>query len=167
MAVSNVTAQRVRELLDYDPLTGVFRWRASRSACKVKPGDIAGSLHSSGYVRIGVDYTICLAHRLAWLHVYGVWPGPILDHINTVKSDNRISNLRDVSPQVNQQNKRLPRANVTSKYLGVWWNTRQRKWVTGITAFGRRIHLGTFADEDAAYAAYLAAKRRHHEGCTL
>ena len=101
-AKPELTHARLCELLDYDPLTGVFRWRVSRG--RVLCGDIAGCFDGNGYraVRLdGVDYR---AHRLAWFFVHAVWPVADIDHINRRRFDNRLTNLRDVSRAVNLAN---------------------------------------------------------------
>lgn len=86
-----LTVERLRELLDYDPETGVFRWKEPRRKCRV--GEVAGSLRKDGYVKIQVDGRFYQAHRLAWLCVYGVWPSAI-DHIDGNRANNAIANLR-------------------------------------------------------------------------
>ena len=85
----SLTAERLREVLDYDPDTGVFT-RKVRTASSVKVGDVAGSLNGKGYIRIRVDGRLYFAHRLAWLYVHGEWPVDQVDHINGIKNDNRI-----------------------------------------------------------------------------
>jgi hypothetical protein len=89
----SLTAERLREQLRYDAETGVFTRRVeSGHACV---GDVAGSVHSTGYVRIGIDGWKYTAHHLAWLYVHGVWPSDQIEHINRKRSDNRIANLRE------------------------------------------------------------------------
>lgn len=128
----NLTAERVREILDYDPLTGVFRW-AIRTSPAAAAGDVAGSLYA-GYRRIRIAGRAYLAHRLAWLHVHGEWPAGEVDHRNGNPGDNRIGNLRVVTPQENKHNIHV-RPN---------------------------IRLGSFADPRDASLAYQEAKRRLH-----
>jgi len=89
-------------LLTYDPYTGLFTWLVDAYSNKVK-GKIAGSI-KEGYINISIDRKLYRAHRLAWLYVNGVFPSEI-DHINRVKSDNRICNLREVSRSENCQNR--------------------------------------------------------------
>lgn len=117
-----LTAERLRELLSYDPETGIFRRVATRR--QVKSGDIAGSDDGKGYWRIRVNGEKHRAHRLAWLYVNGAWPIDQLDHINGDKLDNRICNLREATNSENQQNRSLPKSN-TSGRLGVHFDKQK------------------------------------------
>jgi hypothetical protein len=105
-----LTAERLRELLDYDPLTGVFLWKVPRAQV-IKAGDLAGTFCAKGYRKIIVDGRSYKAHRLAWLYVYGEWPADQIDHINRVKDDNRIANLRSVTNGENRANTLVNRNN--------------------------------------------------------
>lgn len=147
-----LTAERVREALNYDPETGVFRWRYSH--CSVKAGDIAGSPETKGYLRISVDGRRYKAHRLAWLHVHGAWPAKQLDHRNRVKSDNRIANLREASNLQNCANAIRPKNNSVG-FKGV--SRSGGRFVAGIKRNYKRIHLGSFDAPELAAAAYDAA----------
>lgn len=154
MTVPSITAEHVRRLLNYDKSTGVFTWAIDRNS-RVKAGDRAGC-DKKGYVRIKFDGVDHFAHRLAWLVVHGAWPEGEIDHINGLRSDNRIANLRDVSKAVNQQNRKSHR--------GYSWHIGRRKWYASIVVDGRNKHLGQFKDEGAAKVAYWSAKERLHEG---
>jgi HNH endonuclease len=90
---TKLTAERLRERLHYDAETGVFTRRVGSS--NARAGDVAGSVHSTGYVRISIDGGKYTAHCLAWFYVHGVWPSDQIDHINRNRSDNRIANLRE------------------------------------------------------------------------
>jgi len=160
-----LTAQvdTLRGLLDYEPETGIFRWRVQPSR-NVKAGVVAGTLNHDGYIRIMVDGKKFLAHRLAYLHFHGVWPEQQIDHLNGDKSDNRIANLRDVSPSINAQNQTRPRRGNASGFLGVSWNKDNKRWEARIKINGRKQHIGLFDTPKAAHAAYLAAKLRFHPG---
>jgi AP2 domain. len=121
---------------------------------------------SKGHRRIGIHGAYYLAHRLAWFWVHGVWPNGMIDHINGDPDDNRIANIRDVLPRVNRENvKCATKGNRTTGVLGV--RRSRRKFYAEIRVKGKRIHLGMFDDMHSAYAAYVAAKRQLHEGCTL
>lgn len=168
MATRDLTAARLRELLHYEQSTGLFTWRGVRGGRR-QDTQVAGSLHkASGYIRICVDWEIHLAHRLAWLYVTGEHPSGLIDHINMTRSDNRWSNLRDATAEINQQNKRIARSGTRSGLLGVWRaGGRSKKWTSSITSNGVRTYLGKFATPELAHEAYVAAKRRLHQGCTI
>lgn len=161
-----LTAARLRELLDYSATTGVFRWRVATSG-KREVGGVAGCQERSGYLKIGVDGKLYFAHRLAWLHHYGEWPDPAIDHINGIRTDNRIVNLRAVGPDINSQNRRSANRGNTSGLLGVSWSNHHGKWIAQILAKGRKVMLGAFENRGDAYAAYLTAKNELHPGNTL
>jgi hypothetical protein len=151
-------------MLRYDPDTGSFTWLAC-AAAQVKPGAKAGRLNSQGYTEISISSRKYQAHRLAWLYMTGAWPEHTIDHINGVRSDNRIQNLRDVTRAVNLQNQR--RAAVTNKagLLGV--REFKNRWRAQITVNGTQRDLGYFDTAQLAHDAYLQAKRQLHEGCTI
>jgi hypothetical protein len=127
----------------------------------------AGCTRSDKYVTIKVDAKRYLAHRLAWLYVHGEWPSRHLDHIDGDPSNNRIANLRDVSRSINMQNQLRARGDSLTGLLGVCKDTRKPWFYARITVHGKQINLGCFRTADAAHEAYLTAKRRLHEGCTL
>lgn len=167
MAKPNLTAARLREVLDYNPGTGGFTWKV-RPSCRVSVGGNAGSITDGGYCVIRIDRRIHRAHRLAWLYVYGEWPANMVDHKNGCRADNRIENLRAASHQLNAQNMRAARSDNSSGKLGVSWDSRRGKWLAQIKdADGKHRHLGRFATPEAAYDRYLDAKRSLHQGCTL
>lgn len=158
-----LTAERLREVLSYNPETGEFHWLKSSNNF-VKVGEIAGKrLNSSGYKDIQIDGVHYRAHRLAWLYVYGVWPDGEVDHINCIRTDNRIANLRDVPDRLNSHNRIAPSRNNTSGYLGVT-KKKDGRYQASIRIGGKRIHLGSFSDPKQAHEAYLAGKRKYHEG---
>jgi HNH endonuclease/AP2 domain len=103
---------------------------------------------------------------VAWLIVYGAWPSKNIDHINGVKTDNRIANLRDVSQSINGENRAAPRKSTRSGFLGVT-KDKDGKFRAQISVGGKNTHLGVFAVAEEAFAAYLSAKRRLHVGCTI
>lgn len=154
---SKLTQARLKELLHYNPETGVFTRLVSLNFA-VKVGDVAGSLMKKGYWAIGVDKTKHKAHRLAWLYVHGVWPKDQVDHINGVKTDNRIENLREATNAENSQNVRPWKGR---KMFG-----HQRKdngkWAVAINTGADRRHIGLFDTQEQAHTAYLAAKAKYH-----
>lgn len=160
MAKADLTPQRVRELLAYDPETGYLTWLVSRRGT-VRVGDRAGSITLSGYRAIKVDGSLYWAHRLAWLHVHGRWPANQIDHVNGGRDDNRIANLRECTAHENMQNLALKSSN-RSGHPGVFWHRVQQKWQVLIRVNGRRQYLGCFTDIDEAAAAYTTAKAVLH-----
>ena len=165
MAKNDLTAARVRELFNYNSETGALTW-AFNVGPTARVGGIAGSLEKKGYRSIGVDGSYYKAHRLIWLHVTGQWPIGQIDHKDGDKDNNRWDNLRDVTSTVNQQNTRAAVAsNRSCGLLGVTPN--RKRWKTSICIDGVKRHLGTFDTAEEAHAVYLAAKRKHHEGCTI
>ena len=161
----DITAEALRAALHYDPETGVFTWK--RWARKT-PGDMAGWVARSGYVLIKMGGRRYMAHRLAWLYMRGTWPEFEIDHINGACADNRFANLRDVSTSVNQQNRRAAQSNSAVGRLGVARAQGGRRGFRAqIHVDGRQVFLGTFRSSQEAGAAYIAAKRELHAGCTL
>lgn len=147
--------QQVHDALHYDAETGIFVWRVGRRGT-ARAGSRAGSLKSGGYRHLMLHGTRYEEHRLAWFYVHGVWPVGEVDHINRVKDDNRIANLREVTRSENQQNTTL-QSNNTSGYRGVSWNRKDKRWTAQIVCNGVRKHLGSFKDVVAAQEAYKTA----------
>lgn len=155
-----ISADRVREVLAYEPSTGVFRWAMARPKCS--PGQIAGSLDSDGYVVIGLDGKLHRAHRLAWLWIHGTLPKCGIDHRNRNRADNRIDNLRPADKSENAQNRIEANPATSSRLLGVTYCRQTGKWKAQIMVQGTNKSLGRFPDANAAHAAYLSAKDRMH-----
>lgn len=169
-----LSAQRLREVLDFDEQSGAFTWKL-RLAHRIQIGDVAGYLEKkpkkdsrTRYMHIGIDGELYPAHRLAWLYVHGTWPVGQIDHLNGDGADNRIANLRDCQPQVNCENRRRARADSATGLLGAFKNSLGRPgFHSKIKLNGKQVVLGTFGTAEAAHEAFVAAKRQHHEGCTL
>lgn len=155
-----ITQSRLKELLDYDPEIGSFRWKVSkRNGTKV--GVIAGGQDGQGYLRISIDGKLHRAHRLVWLYCYGQWPTNQIDHRNGIRHDNRIANLRQCSQMENSQNTKL-RKDSTSGLFGVRWHKKLQKWHARIQKAGQSYHLGLFHTSAEAHSAYLKAKAELH-----
>lgn len=159
---TNLTAERLREVLSYDPETGVFHHLREDVIRRFRRLE-AGSIDKDGYVIIGVDGAVYRAHRLAWLYVHGQWPAHEIDHINGIPDDNRITNLREADgPRHQQQNQKLRDTN-KSGYPGVYWDTTNGRWRAMIRNGGKKLSLGSFTSRHDAGAAYMAAKAKMHD----
>lgn len=156
--LTNITADKLRELLAYDPETGRFTWRIAPRGHKA--GSVAGCLDSYGYVVIRIDGANRKAHRLAWLHIHGENPDGQIDHINGKRDDNRMANLRIVTMQENQHNRLTAHRSSQTGMLGV--SPKRGRWRAQIKVDGKKLHLGMFDTPEEAHAAYLEAKRKHH-----
>lgn len=165
----------LRLLLEYDPITGELVWKArSRErfndeiSCKRWNARFAGkpalnSKNSNGYLRGTIGGATIAAHRVAYAIHFGNWPAGLIDHVNGIKTDNRIENLRLATQAQNLQN-RGKNKNNTSGFKGVYWNKKSKAWLCYIGINGERKFLGTFAQAtDAATAYAKAAASLHHE----
>lgn len=146
-----IDAEFVRSILLYDPVTGVFRWRAD-------PKRIAGGLNR-GYWRVFMAGRRYYGHRLAWLYVYGKWPDAMIDHIDGDGTNNSIANLRAASRHQNQANSRISKRN-SSGLKGVCFDNG--KWRAQIYVRGKTKWIGRFDSAADAHAAYVAAATREH-----
>jgi hypothetical protein len=158
-----LTQQRLLEVLGYDPETGEFQWRNHPSMHNRKAGSVQWGPRNKGggYIRIMIDGKIHHGHRLAWLYVHGHWPRDQIDHIDGDRANNRITNLRDVTPSQNRMN--TPRK---SKYgRGVRFRNdgaRPKPWHACIHKDYKRISLGDYHTQEEAAAAYEAAAKIYH-----
>lgn len=166
----------LRECFDYDPATGVFRWRDRPLRHFCKHGDwkrwnglyaqtaAFSEIDKDGYRRGVVGYycsrTRLWAHHVAWAIVRDAWV-PMLDHINGIRSDNRIDNLRPATPRQNQQNKRVANG---CGLKGIYRNNPaypNGTFQARIQVDGRYIYLGSYPTAEEAHAAYAEAAKRH------
>lgn len=146
-----ITQTELKELLDYNPETGIFTWKVYRQGVK-GIGSVAGYLNKAGYIKIMINGKFYQAHRLAWFYIHGEWPKNYIDHINGQKDDNRIENLRDVSRNQNQQNRNCHR---NGHLIGTTFNKHAKKWQSQIVINGKQKHIGLFETEQEAHEAYL------------
>jgi hypothetical protein len=162
---AELTAARVREVLEYSPETGTFKWCQEMCAGRgsgralVKAGDIAGGMRSNGYLAIAIDGRRYAAHRLAWLYVHGRWPAATIDHANGDPLDNRIVNLREATQQQNNCNSRKAKHN-SSGFKGVSFEKRRRVFEAYISVNNRKVTLGRFPTAEEAHRAYCAAAEK-------
>lgn len=154
-----LSVEDLREIILYNRKTGLFAWKKSRRGVQI--GKTLGTDNGFGYLRITVLGRSYYAHRLAWFYVHGEWPITI-DHLNGVKSDNRITNLRGCSQSDNKQNVREAQANSKSKILGVSWHKKAKKWQAHICIYKERKYLGLFSDIFEAQKVYLKEREKHN-----
>jgi hypothetical protein len=158
-----LTYEEATSRLSYNPETGALIWKKMRDSTRI--GTEAKCLDVSGYVQINIAGTMVKGHRMAWMLHYGQWPDGHIDHINGVRHDNRISNLRVVTNAINCQNKHAPLPKNKSGFLGV--SPSGNRFVASIVLNGKKTHIGRFKEASEAHEAYLKFKRELHEGCTL
>lgn len=151
-----MTALDPRAYLAYDPETGVFTC-AAKYCDKIRVGQVVGSRMSHGYIEIRFDGRRYTGHRLAWWWMHGEWPKEV-DHRNTIRSDNRIANLRSATHSKNVANAGRRKS---SGFKGVYPAPQPDRWHAKIKHNYKPIHLGVFVDEETAARAYDAAAVRH------
>lgn len=145
----DIPVERLRSLIEYDASTGVLYWKTT--------GRVAGSVSKRGYVNICIEKRFYRAHRVAFAVAHGRWPSGEVDHINRMKSDNRIDNLRECSKSENGRNRGLLSSNV-SGFRGVFWDSSRKKWRAAITMNGERKMLGRFDSAREASECFLRAE---------
>lgn len=162
----------VRDILDYDPEVGTLTWLS-------RPVEMCASLRQQrcwntsfagkaafttkekqGYWRGTIFYRPYLAHRVAWAIYYGEWPKGEIDHIDGIRSNNRITNLRSVTRQENMRNSAIHRDN-TSGVCGVRKHRPSGKWHAQIGVGGRDVSLGYFTNIEDAAAARKSAEQHY------
>lgn len=147
--------EKIVQCISYDPETGILRWEVS-PARRVRAGSEVGWLDLEGYRRTKILGHSILTHRIAWFLHYGRWPTDQIDHVNGVRDDNRISNLRDVSRSENQCNRHTHREGRLPYAI-----RKRSRWQVQVKVFGKRVYLGCFATEREAHdvaVRYLAEK---------
>ena len=154
-----LTQERLKELLVYNPDTGLFHWRINYG--RMFSGHVAGYIGTRGYWQIMVHHRLCLAHRLAWLYVYGDYPprGLEIDHINREKTDNRLSNLRLATPSDNVCN--TVRQNPTG-YAGAILEKATGRYRVRVAKNRNRRSYGTYDTAEEAHRVYVMAIQEMH-----
>ena len=130
-----LTADRLREVLTYDPATGEFRWRIPRPACR--PGDICGRVGKWGYREIGVDGTLYKACRLAVLYMTGSFPSGDVDHEDRRRDNDAWHNLRPCTRRQNMANSPARKG-----IKGISWDSRRNRWFAQARIAGQKKNLG-------------------------
>ena len=159
-----LTKDQVTALLDYSPDTGGFTWKVDRGRL-AKAGQPAGCPDRQGYICMKIRGGTYKAHRVAWLIVYGRWPHSQLDHINGKPGDNRIANLREVTPRQNAENRHQTHNPAGVK--GVTYVRKLQKWKAQIYSHGAHQYLGVFNSIEEAAAAYKTAALLLHSHTNL
>lgn len=149
---STLSLEDLKRVLTYNPETGIFIW-AERTGRRVKAGDLAGAKTAHGYIAIRVYRKNYLAHRLAYFYVNGKWPEQFIDHINGIRNDNRIENLRQATMLENNRNTKN-RVTNTSGFKGVSFNRNTGRWVARLKIKNQRSLRGAYATAEEAGAAY-------------
>lgn len=167
--MTELTVQRLVDVVDYDANTGAFVWKHraldvwdNRRWNTRFAGRLAGHVdQQTGYRHICVDGERYRAHRLAWFYAYGVWPSDVIDHINGNQDDNRIANLREATHAENLRNRKRSKSN-KSGYKGVHRQKQGNGWNAQISVGGKQLHLGSFSTAEDAHRAYVAAAIKFH-----
>ena len=154
-----ITADLVRKLFAYDPLTGIVTRRINR--CSIaREGAVVGTLSTRGYLRVHIGSRAYQLHRVIWLHVHGRWPLDLIDHINGITADNRLDNLREATHAENSRYKRH-RSGCKAPYKGIM-RTRSGRWQAQICLHGKNHGLGTFDTPELAHATYVSAAKKFY-----
>lgn len=158
-AMQDLTQTRLKELMHYDPNTGVFTWRVAPRRSRLKKGDAAGSYDAKGARQIKIDGQTYRAHRLAWLYVHGIWPAVLLDHVNGKPGDNRLRNLREATYSQNAMNQAAQKDG-TSGAKNVYHQAG--KWVVRMRAQGHDLYFGRYDDLELAELVAVEARDKYH-----
>jgi hypothetical protein len=152
-----ITYQRLTEVLSYSDQTGLFKWIKKTS---IRCSDIVGHKTKSGYIVIRIDGRLYRAHQLAWMYVYKQFPIKFIDHINLVRDDNRICNLRLVTKKQNSENR--VNKNTSTGIRGIIWDKQRKKYAAYISQNNKTIGLGRFDLIEDAKNAYANAAKIYH-----
>lgn len=154
-----ITAQRLREVVSYSPVVGVFEWR--KGGRRIRRGGLAGAVTKSGYIRICVDGRLYEAHRLAWLYMTGDWPAQCIDHVDGDRSNNAFKNLRLAEYADNSANMKVNRRSTTG-VKGVTYLASSERWRARVIRHGQIVLDKLFASLDEAKSAAEQARELAH-----
>jgi hypothetical protein len=150
----------LQSLLFYD--NGVFYWKYTKCN-RVRVGQRAGGKSKSGYRRIHVLGKRYYEHHLVWIYHYGELPNCQIDHINRIKDDNRIENLRLCPNNHSDNHQNMPKQNNnTSGYTGVTYDKNRKKWQAQIKINGKYKFLGRFNNIEDAVKSRDEGKLKYH-----
>ena len=159
--MTKLSQSELCRLLDYDPETGVFRWAIDIGKA-IKSGRVAGTINGSGYVQISINRKLFRAHRLAWLYMKGTFPAGLIDHIDGNRTNNSISNLREVSPHQNALNRNMHKRPSASGVKCVNWCQRDHKWLVKFGLKGVYYSLGRYEDLELAELVAREFREKYH-----
>ncbi len=163
-----LTPEYLQSILQYDKDTGALWWRHDGWGERPhKAGTRAERAGSNGYLRVSIQGRVMAAHRVAWAIATGFMPSGQMDHINGDKTDNRLANLRDVDATINSENKRVAYSNNRCGLLGASFDKSTGRYMARVYSAGKRHFIGLFDTPELAHLAYVDAKRKLHDGCTL
>lgn len=159
MVKNELTQTRLKELLEYNPLTGEWKWHKPVGGCK--KSWFAGSLGGTGDLYIRVDGKLYKAHRLVFLYMMGYFPSEVVDHINGSRCDNTWKNLRECSQSENMRNSRKCLTN-TSGHKCVSWRKDRNKWAVRVRVLGQYKSFGCYSDFELACLVADEVRDKYH-----
>lgn len=154
-----LTFNRLKYLLHYDPITGIFTWLQYRGGT-ARVGSVAGTIGGRGYRYIFVDNRQYRDHRLAIFYMTGSWPLEQVDHVKGDRSDCRWEKIREASSSQNMANRKVG-SNSTSGFKGVSFRKREGRWCARVQCGKKRHELGLFDTPELAHAAYVSAANEY------
>ena len=149
----HISYEKLHKMFTYNPETGLLKRKRNKQ--------VVGTLNGKGYLDVSIEGKNHRVHRVCYCMYHGYWPENDIDHINQIKTDNRIKNLREVSRSCNMRNSKL-HTNSSSGVKGVSWNKQRKKWKTYITINNKNIYVGFFKDFDSAVMARYIAELNHN-----
>ena len=155
-----LTQTQLQEQFYYNKDTGLFTCIKTKRTTSTKT-------NTDGYNHIYVNNKLYKNHRLVWLYVYGYFPKNCIDHINGIRNDNRLCNLREATKQQNSHNQKNKHSHNTTGFMGVDFHKASKKFRARLRLNTKEIHLGLFDTPQIAYEKYIEAKRKYHQYCTI
>jgi hypothetical protein len=155
---TDLTQERLKEVLHYDPDTGIFT-RIDRKGRSIRPNRVAGHVEPRGYIKVGVDRQSYYGHRLAFFYMVGKWPKDFIDHIDGDCSNNKWENLREATPLQSVMNTRKS-SKGSLGYKGI--SRDGKRYKAEIRVNGKKTHLGDFDTPEEAHKAYCRAADKYY-----
>lgn len=154
-----LTQERLQEVYEYNPDTGLFTHKRHGRRGRAPKNAVAGYIMKTGYVGMCIDRRKYLAHRLAWLYVYGAFPDGEIDHVNLNRADNRLVNIRVCNRAQNEHNTLAHKDNMCG-VKGVTYRKARNKYVAQICIEGKNTYIGIYDTLDDAANAYAESARK-------